>query len=65
MADIGAFSLAHPPATDFSVPTEVQHSIQTYRHAFLVTEGHHNRVLHVKRSIHTVGDVLDRPTSLE
>jgi sugar lactone lactonase YvrE len=47
IADIGAFSLANPPNTDFFVPTGVQYSIQTYRGAFLVADGHHNRVLHV------------------
>ena len=47
IADIGAFSLANPPATDFFVPTGVQYSLQTYRGGFLVADGHHNRVLHV------------------
>ena len=45
IADIGAFSLAHPPATDFFVPTGVQYSLEAYRGALLVTDGHHNRVL--------------------
>ena len=47
IADIGAFALANPPATDFFVPTGVQYSLQTYRGGFLVADGHHNRVLHV------------------
>ena len=47
IADIGAFSLAHPPATDFFVPTGVQYSLEAYRGGFLVADGHHNRVLHV------------------
>ena len=47
IADIGAFSLAHPPATDFFVPTGVQYALEAYRGGFLVTDGHHNRVLHV------------------
>jgi len=47
VADIGAFAIANPPNTDFFVPTGVQYSIQTYHGAFLVTDGHHNRVLHV------------------
>lgn len=47
IADIGAFSIANPPNTPFFVPTGVQYAIQTYRGAFLVTDGHHNRVLHV------------------
>lgn len=45
IADIGAFSIANPPKTDFEVPTGVQYSIQSYRGGFLVTDGHHNRVL--------------------
>jgi sugar lactone lactonase YvrE len=47
VADIGAFSIAHPPRTDFFVPTGVQYAMQTYRGGFLVTDGHHNRVLRV------------------
>jgi Tol biopolymer transport system component/sugar lactone lactonase YvrE len=47
VADIGAFSLAHPPSTDFFVPTGVQYALQTFRGGFLVTDGHHNRVLRV------------------
>jgi sugar lactone lactonase YvrE len=47
VADIGAFSLAHPPTTDFFVPTGVQYALQTFRGGFLVTDGHHNRVLRV------------------
>ena len=49
IADIGAFAFANPPNTDFFVPTGVQYSIQTYYGAFLVADGHHNRVLHVTR----------------
>jgi len=47
IADIGAFAYANPPNTDFFVPTGVQYAIQTYHGGFLVTDGHHNRVLHV------------------
>jgi sugar lactone lactonase YvrE len=47
IADIGAFSLAHPPTTPFFVPTGVQYALQPYRGGFLVTDGHHNRVLRV------------------
>ena len=49
VADLGAFSLAHPPATDFFVPTGFQYAIESYRGGFLVTDGHHNRVLWVTR----------------
>jgi sugar lactone lactonase YvrE len=47
VADIGAWSLAHPPIPDFFIPTGVQFALQWYRGAFLVTDGHHNRVLRV------------------
>jgi sugar lactone lactonase YvrE len=48
IADIGAFSLANPPKPAFFIPTGVQYALQTYRGGFLVTDGHHNRVLRVK-----------------
>ena len=47
VADIGAWSIAHPPATDFVVPTGFQYAIEPFRGGFLVTDGHHNRVLWV------------------
>ncbi len=49
VADLGAFSVANPPATDFFVPTGFQYAIETFRGGFLVTDGHHNRVLWVTR----------------
>jgi sugar lactone lactonase YvrE len=49
VADIGAFSIANPPATDFFVPSGVQYALQAYRGGLLVTDGHHNRVLWVTR----------------
>ena len=36
-------------AGSFAVPTGVQYALETYRGGFLVTDGHHNRVLHVTR----------------
>jgi len=48
VADIGAWSLAHPPVPAFFVPTGVQFALQPYKGGFLVTDGHHNRVLRVK-----------------
>jgi len=67
IADIGAFSLAHPPATPFFVPTGVQYALEAYRGGFLVTDGHHNRVLHVTRDgeiceLMTFGNIV--PTGL-
>jgi hypothetical protein len=49
VADIGAFNLANPPDTLFFVPTGVQYALETYSGGFLVTDGHHNRVLRVTR----------------
>lgn len=47
VADIGAFNVAHPPDTDFELPTGVQTSFQAFRGGFLVTDGHLNRMLRV------------------
>lgn len=47
IADIGAFAQANPPETEFFVPTGVQFAIEPFRGGFLVTDGHHNRVLRV------------------
>jgi hypothetical protein len=47
VADLGAFSEANPPATDIFIPTGYQYAIESYRGGFLVTDGHHNRVLSV------------------
>jgi len=47
IADIGEFSLLNEPSTSFDVPTGVQYALETYRGGFLVTDGHHNRVLRV------------------
>ena len=47
VADIGTWSAAHPPATDYFVTTGVQYALQPYFGGFLVSDGHHNRVLRV------------------
>jgi hypothetical protein len=47
IADIGAWSIDHPPTTDYFVTTGVQYALQRYGRGFLVTDGHHNRVLRV------------------
>jgi sugar lactone lactonase YvrE len=49
VADLGAWSEDHPPATDIFVPTGFQYAIEPFRGGFLVTDGHHNRVLWVTR----------------
>ena len=55
IADIGTWALANPPATDFFIGSGVQYAMQPYRGGFLVTDGHHNRVLRVKLN----GDVSE------
>ena len=52
IADIGEFATNHPPATDFFVPTGVQYAFEAYAGGFLVTDGHHNRVLRVTLERH-------------
>jgi len=47
IADIGAWSIANPPATAFEAPSGYQYAIEPFRGGFLVTDGHHNRVLRV------------------
>lgn len=68
VADIGAFSAANPPSTPFAVPSGVQYAFETYRGGFLVTDGHHNRVLRVTldgavSEVAAFGDIV--PTGLE
>ena len=46
-ADIGAWSIEHPPETDYFITTGVQYALERYGDGFLVTDGHHNRVLRV------------------
>jgi sugar lactone lactonase YvrE len=47
IVDIGAFAIENPPDTPFAVPTGVQYALEVYRGGLLVTDGHHNRLLHV------------------
>lgn len=49
-ANIGAFSLAHPPKPKFFVPTGVQQALLPFRGGFLVTDAHHNRVLQITQA---------------
>lgn len=49
VADLGAFALTNPPDTEFFVPTGVPYALDIFGGAFLVTDGHHNRVLQVTR----------------
>jgi len=68
VADIGGWSVDHPPTPAFFVNTGVQYAMERYHGGFLVTDGHHNRVLWVKRNgsikeVATFGNVV--PTGLE
>jgi sugar lactone lactonase YvrE len=68
VADLGAFSIANPPATPVFIPSGYQYAIEPYRGGFLVTDGHHNRVLRVTldgtvTEFRTFGNVV--PTGLD
>jgi hypothetical protein len=68
VADLGQWSVDNPPEPAFFVDTGVHFALEPYRGGFLVTDGHHNRVLWVDRhaSIHelaTFGNEV--PTGLE
>lgn len=55
-ADIGAFSVAHPPVDpDWFLAEGVQYSIEVWRDRFVVADAHHGRVLQVDRR----GDVSE------
>ena len=47
IADVGAWSIAQPPATDFFASSGVQYALEKFRGRLLVTDGHHNRLLRV------------------
>lgn len=49
IADIGTWATKHPPRTAFDLPNGVQYAIENYGDDFLVSDGHHNRVLHIER----------------
>jgi hypothetical protein len=53
VADIGTWSVDHPPKAEIFVKAGVQFALESYRGGFLVTDGHHNRILFVERD----GDV--------
>jgi hypothetical protein len=68
IADIGEFALENPPDTPFEGLMGLQYAIEPYGSGFLVTDGHHNRVLHVtRRGRISVFKALDNvvPTGLE
>ncbi len=49
VADIGAWAEANPPDTEFVLPGGVQYAMEPFRGGFAVTDGHHDRVLYVRR----------------
>jgi len=69
VTDIGAWAIAHPPCCfDFFVLSGVQYAMQPYKDGFLVTDGHHNRVLRARLNgsvseIRAFDDIV--PTGLE
>ena len=68
VADIGQWSVDHPPVPAIFIDTGVHYAMESYRGGFLVTDGHHNRVLWVSgrgsiREVATFGNVV--PTGLE
>ena len=52
IADLGAFSAANPPETDYFLNNGVFYALEAYDGGFLVTDGHHNRVLKVSKYGH-------------
>jgi len=69
VADIGTWSVEHPPTrADYFITTGVQYAMQPIHGGFLVTDGHHNRILRVGldgdvREIVTLDNIV--PTGLE
>jgi hypothetical protein len=68
IADIGTFALENPPDTPFEGLMGLQYAMEPYGGGFLVTDGHHNRVLRVRldgrvSEFMTFGNVV--PTGLE
>lgn len=47
MADIGEYSIDNPSDSLVEVPSGVQYAMEVFQEGFLVTDGHHNRVLYV------------------
>ena len=48
-ADLGAFSVLNPPGFPVDLPQGLQFALEPYRGGFLVTDGHHNRVIRIAR----------------
>ena len=46
IADLGTWSINNPSESEVFIPSGVHYAIDTFRGGFLVTDGHHNRVLY-------------------
>lgn len=46
IADIGTWSINNPSNSTVFIPSGVHYAIDTFRGGFLITDGHHNRVLY-------------------
>jgi hypothetical protein len=57
IADIGTWATSNPPPTAFDLPNGVQYAIENYQGGFLVSDGHHNRVLQVGRKGPVKGEI--------
>ena len=45
IADLANWSIDNPPDADYFVPSGVQYAFVPYGDGFLITDGHHNRLL--------------------
>ena len=68
VADIGQWSIDNPPVPAIFIDTGVHYAMESSRGGFLVTDGHHNRVLWVSgrgsvKEVVAFGNVV--PTGLE
>jgi hypothetical protein len=68
VADIGTWSIKNPSKSEVSIRSGVLYTMQRHHGGFLVTDGHHNRVLHAGldgrvRAVLTLGNVV--PTGLD
>lgn len=69
IADIGQWSSDNPPDVPFFTPTGAQISIQAYKGALLVVDGHHNRLLRVSvdgqiSELVAFGDIVPTGTAI-
>jgi hypothetical protein len=68
IADLGQWTLDNPSESDVFIPTGVYYAMEPFVGGFLVTDGHHNRVLWVKlngeiKELIAFGNIV--PTGLE